>query len=76
LGKIVIDPVTRLEGHYKIEVVTDKGVVKEAHSSGMMFRGLEIILRGREPRDAQMYTQCICGVCPKCGTKMFRIGQG
>ena len=76
MGKIVIDPVTRLEGHYKIEVVTDKGVVKEAHSSGMMFRGLEIILRGREPRDAQMYTQRICGVCPKCGTKMFRIGQG
>jgi hydrogenase large subunit len=64
LGKIVIDPVTRLEGHYKIEVVTDKGVVKEAHSSGMMFRGLEIILRGRDPRDAQMYTQRICGVCP------------
>ena len=64
MSKIVVDPVTRLEGHYKIEVVTDKGVVKEAHSSGMMFRGLEIILRDRDPRDAQMYTQRICGVCP------------
>lgn len=64
MGKIVVDPVTRLEGHYKVEVVTDNGVVKEAHSSGMMFRGLEIILRGRDPRDAQMYTQRICGVCP------------
>jgi len=64
LSKIVVDPVTRLEGHYKVEVVTDNGVVKEAHSSGMMFRGLEIILRGRDPRDAQMYTQRICGVCP------------
>jgi hydrogenase large subunit len=64
LSKIVVDPVTRLEGHYKVEVVTDNGVVKEAQSSGMMFRGLEIILRGRDPRDAQMYTQRICGVCP------------
>jgi len=64
LGRIVIDPVTRLEGHYKIEVITDGGVVKEAHSSGMMFRGIETILRGRDPRDAQMYTQRICGVCP------------
>jgi len=64
LSKIVIDPVTRIEGHFKVEVVTENGVVKEAHSSGMMFRGLEIILRGRDPRDAQMYTQRICGVCP------------
>jgi hydrogenase large subunit len=64
LSKIIVDPVTRLEGHHKVEVVTDDGVVKEAQSSGMMFRGLEIILRGRDPRDAQMYTQRICGVCP------------
>ncbi len=64
MSKIIVDPVTRIEGHYKVEVVTENGVVKEAHSSGMMFRGLEIILRGRDPRDAQMYTQRICGVCP------------
>ncbi|UCH50447.1 MAG: nickel-dependent hydrogenase large subunit, partial [Chloroflexota bacterium] len=57
-------PITRIEGHLKIEVTTENGVVKDAHSSGMMFRGLEIILRGRDPRDAQRYTQRICGVCP------------
>jgi hydrogenase large subunit len=64
LSKIIIDPLTRIEGHLKIEVVTENGVVKDAHSSGMMFRGIEIILRGRDPRDAQRYTQRICGVCP------------
>jgi hydrogenase large subunit len=64
LSKIVVDPLTRIEGHLKIEVTTENGVVKDAKSSGMMFRGLEIILRGRDPRDAQRYTQRICGVCP------------
>jgi hydrogenase large subunit len=64
LSKIVVDPLTRIEGHLKIEVTTENGVVKDARSSGMMFRGLEIILRGRDPRDAQRYTQRICGVCP------------
>jgi len=61
---IVIDPVTRIEGHMKIEAVTENGVVKEARCSGLLFRGLEIILRGRDPRDAQRITQRICGVCP------------
>lgn len=61
---IVIDPVTRIEGHLKIEAVVDRGVVKEAHCAGLLFRGLEIILRGRDPRDAQRITQRICGVCP------------
>jgi hydrogenase large subunit len=64
LSKITVDPITRIEGHLKVEVVTENGVVKDAHSSGMMFRGIEIILRGRDPRDAQRYTQRICGVCP------------
>ena len=64
MSKIIVDPITRIEGHLKIEVTTENGVVKDAHSSGMMFRGLEIILRGRDPRDAQRYTQRICGVCP------------
>jgi hydrogenase large subunit len=64
LSKIVVDPITRIEGHLKIEVTTENGVVKDAHSSGMMFRGIELILRGRDPRDAQRYTQRICGVCP------------
>ena len=49
---ITIDPVTRIEGHLKIEAIVDDGLVKEAKSSGTLFRGFEIILRGREPRDA------------------------
>jgi len=61
---ITIDPVTRIEGHLKIEVVVDGGVVKEARSSGTLFRGFEIFLRGRDPRDAARMTQRVCGVCP------------
>jgi hydrogenase large subunit len=64
LAKITVDPITRIEGHLKIEVVTENGVVKDANSAGMMFRGIELILQGRDPRDAQRYTQRICGVCP------------
>ncbi len=65
MAKIVIDPVTRIEGHLKIETVVDDGVVKEARSTGNLFRGIELILRGRDPRDAQVITQRICGVCPQ-----------
>jgi hydrogenase large subunit len=61
---ITIDPVTRIEGHLKIEATVDDGVVKDAKSSGTLFRGFEIFLRGREPRDAQRITQRVCGVCP------------
>ncbi len=61
---ITIDPVTRIEGHLKIEAKVDGGTVKEAYSCGTLFRGIEIILRGRDPRDAQRITQRICGVCP------------
>lgn len=64
MTRISVDPVTRIEGHLKIEVVVENGVVKEADSSGMMFRGLELMLQGRDPRDAQRYCQRICGVCP------------
>lgn len=64
MGNIVIDPMTRIEGHLKIEAIVENGKVKEARSSGVLFRGLEIILRSRDPRDAQRYTQRICGVCP------------
>jgi hydrogenase large subunit len=64
LGHIVIDPVTRIEGHLKIEVVVDNGEIKEAKSSGNLFRGFELILKGRDPRDAQRLSQRICGVCP------------
>ena len=61
---IVIDPVTRIEGHLKIEATIDDGIVKEARSTGTLFRGIELILRGRDPRDAPRITQRICGVCP------------
>ncbi|MHC4617009.1 MAG: nickel-dependent hydrogenase large subunit [Planctomycetota bacterium] len=61
---IKIDPITRIEGHMGIEAVIDDGVVKEAKSCGTLFRGFEIILRGRDPRDACRLTQRICGVCP------------
>jgi hydrogenase large subunit len=64
MGKIVIDPVTRIEGHLKIEAVVDDGRVKEAKSAGTLFRGLELIMRDRDPRDAQRISQRICGVCP------------
>jgi len=61
---IKIDPVTRIEGHLAIEAVVDDGVVKDAKSAGTLFRGFEIILQGRDPRDANRLTQRICGVCP------------
>ena len=64
MATIVVDPVTRIEGHLKIQAVTEGGVVKEARCSGMLFRGIEKILQGRDPRDAQRITQRICGVCP------------
>jgi len=62
--KIAIDPVTRIEGHLKAEVVVEGGKVVDAHLFGGMFRGFENILIGRDPRDATQITQRICGVCP------------
>jgi len=64
ITKIKIDPITRIEGHLAIEAVVDDGVVKEVRSAGTLFRGFEIILQGRDPRDANRLTQRICGVCP------------
>ncbi|QIK38511.1 nickel-dependent hydrogenase large subunit [Caldichromatium japonicum] len=62
--RIVVDPVTRIEGHLRCEVNLDENnVIRNAVSSGTMWRGLEIILRGRDPRDAWAFTQRICGVC-------------
>jgi [NiFe] hydrogenase large subunit/hydrogenase large subunit len=63
MSHIVIDPVTRIEGHLRIEAEVDGGVVRNAWSSATMFRGIEIILKGRDPRDAWAFTQRICGVC-------------
>jgi hydrogenase large subunit len=62
--KIIIDPVTRIEGHLKVEVEVENGAVIDARTSGTLFRGLELIMRGRDPRDAQQIMQRICGVCP------------
>lgn len=62
--RIVVDPITRIEGHLRIEVNIDSNnVVQNAVSTGCMWRGLEIILKGRDPRDAWAFTQRICGVC-------------
>jgi quinone-reactive Ni/Fe-hydrogenase large subunit len=64
MKKIVIDPITRIEGHLRAEVeVDDNGVVQEAYVSGQLFRGIEIILKGRDPRDAGLLAGRICGVC-------------
>lgn len=60
---IVIDPITRIEGHLRIEAQTANGVITQASSSGTMIRGIEIILKGRDPRDAWAFTQRMCGVC-------------
>ncbi|HTY98972.1 MAG TPA: nickel-dependent hydrogenase large subunit, partial [Rhodocyclaceae bacterium] len=61
--RLVIDPITRIEGHLRIETRMEGGTVAEAYSSGTMVRGIEIILRGRDPRDAWAFAQRICGVC-------------
>jgi hydrogenase large subunit len=61
--RIVVDPITRIEGHLRIEARMEGDQIAEAWSSGTMVRGIEIILRGRDPRDAWAFTQRICGVC-------------
>jgi len=61
--RLVVDPITRIEGHLRIEAQMDGNAIKQAYSSGTMVRGLEIILRGRDPRDAWAFAQRICGVC-------------
>ncbi len=63
MTRIVVDPVTRIEGHLRIDVEVDGGTVRKAWSSGQMFRGIETILKGRDPRDAWLFTQRFCGVC-------------
>jgi Ni,Fe-hydrogenase I large subunit len=63
MTRVVIDPITRIEGHLRIEVEVEGGRVTEAWSSGTMYRGLERILQGRDPRDAWLIAQRACGVC-------------
>ncbi len=63
MARIVVDPVTRIEGHLRVEAEVNNGRVTDAYSSGTMVRGLEIILRGRDPRDAWAFCERACGVC-------------
>jgi Ni,Fe-hydrogenase I large subunit len=63
MTRVVIDPVTRIEGHLRIEVEVNDHKVTDAWSSGTMFRGIELVLRGRDPREAWIWAQRICGVC-------------
>ncbi|KEO50887.1 nickel-dependent hydrogenase large subunit [Thioclava pacifica] len=61
--RIVVDPITRIEGHLRIEAQMDGDKIASAYSSGTSVRGIEIILKGRDPRDAWAFAQRICGVC-------------
>lgn len=63
MAKIVIDPITRIEGHLKIVVEVESGKVVDAQAVGTMYRGLEPLLQGRDPRDATYVTERACGVC-------------
>jgi len=64
MPKVVVDPLTRIEGHLRLTTEVTNGVITDAWSSGTLFRGFERILKGHDPRDASRITQRICGVCP------------
>jgi [NiFe] hydrogenase large subunit/hydrogenase large subunit len=61
--KVVVDPITRIEGHLRIEVQAQDGRIASAWATSTQFRGIEIVMQGRDPRDAWAFTQRICGVC-------------
>ena len=62
--RIVVDPVTRIEGHLRVQATLgDDGRIADSMSTGTMWRGLEVILKGRDPRDAWAFVERICGVC-------------
>ena len=63
MARIVVDPITRIEGHLRIDVEVEGGQVRNSWASGQMWRGIETILEGRDPRDAWLFTQRFCGVC-------------
>lgn len=63
MARIVVDPITRIEGHLRIEAEVKDGKIVDAYSAGTMVRGLEIILKGRDPRDAWAFVERACGVC-------------
>jgi hydrogenase large subunit len=61
--RIVIDPITRIEGHLRVEIEVNNGIITDAFSAGTMVRGIETILKGRDPRDAWAFVGSVCGVC-------------
>ncbi|HXI33787.1 MAG TPA: nickel-dependent hydrogenase large subunit [Gemmatimonadales bacterium] len=61
--RVVVDPITRIEGHLRIEAQAEDGRISKAWASSTQFRGIEVIMQGRDPRDAWAFTQRICGVC-------------
>ncbi|HMK44078.1 MAG TPA: nickel-dependent hydrogenase large subunit, partial [Dissulfurispiraceae bacterium] len=63
MARIVVDPITRIEGHLRIEAQIEGGKIVDAWASGTMWRGIENILRGRDPRDAWTFVSRFCGVC-------------
>lgn len=63
MARITIDPITRIEGHLRIDAVVEDGRVQKAWASGTMWRGIETIMRGRDPREAWLFAQRFCGVC-------------
>lgn len=64
MSKIIVDPITRIEGHLRVEVVVDENnIVREAYAGSTLWRGIETIVKGRDPRDIGFMTQRICGVC-------------
>lgn len=63
MARLVIDPVTRIEGHLRVEATVADGKVKDAYSSCTMWRGIEPIMKGRDPREAWVFVQRLCGVC-------------
>src|ERR1019366_1005675 len=63
-SRVVVDPITRIEGHLRVEAMLDDSrVISDAISSGTMWRGIEIIVQGRDPRQIWAFTERICGVC-------------
>ncbi|MDF0534382.1 nickel-dependent hydrogenase large subunit [Shewanella yunxiaonensis] len=79
--RVVIDPITRIEGHLRIEVEVDENnVVKKAWSASTLWRGIEVILKGRTPMDVGLIVQRICGVCTyshyRCGTEAVENALG
>src|SRR5512144_862200 len=63
MARVVVDPITRIEGHLRIEAVIEGNRITDAYSAGTMVRGFEKILKGRDPRDAWAFVERACGVC-------------